>query len=64
MVAFREVEMEAEARSILREAIQRSGWYPGLSEEMRNRRIEEDVDRNWPLMLADARKRLERFRRL
>ncbi|GEO19327.1 hypothetical protein [Microvirga aerophila] len=52
-------EIEAEARAMVRDMIQRSRWYPGLPEEERNRRIEEDVELNWPLMLADARKRLE-----
>jgi hypothetical protein len=56
---IRDEEIEAEARAILREAIQRSNWYPSLSEKERNRRIEQDVEKNWPLMLADARKRLE-----
>jgi hypothetical protein len=59
MAKIRDEEIEAEARAMLREAIQRSRWYPHLPEEERNRRIERDVEENWPLMLADARKRLE-----
>jgi hypothetical protein len=59
MTKIQDEAVEAEARAILREAIQRSNWYPYLSEEERNRRIEQDVEANWPLMLADARKCLE-----
>jgi hypothetical protein len=57
---MRDEDIEAEARTMLREAIQHSGWYSYLPEEERNRRIEQDVEAHWPLMLADARKRLER----
>ena len=59
MAAIRDEEIEAEARAILREAIERSGWYRGLPEAERSKRIEEDVGRNWPLMLREARRRLE-----
>ncbi len=59
MAAIRDEEIEAEARAILREMIEQSGWYRGLSAAERTRRIEEDVDRNWPLMLREARRRLE-----
>jgi hypothetical protein len=56
---IRDEDIEAEAHAMIRDMIQRSRWYPGLPEEERNRRIEVDVELNWPLMLADARKRLE-----
>jgi hypothetical protein len=59
MAKIQDEAVEAEARAMLREAIQRSNWYPSLSEEERNRRIERDVEENWPLMLADAQKCLE-----
>jgi len=59
MVTVRDEEIEAEARAMLRETIQRSGWYRSLPEEERNKRIEQDVDQNWPMMLQEARKRLE-----
>ena len=59
MAAVRDEKIEAEARAMLRETIQRSGWYRSLPEEERNRRIEQDVDQNWPMMLQEARKRLE-----
>jgi hypothetical protein len=52
-------EIEAEARALLRETIQRSRWYSSLSEEKRHQLIEEDVDRHWHFMVQDARKRLE-----
>jgi hypothetical protein len=63
MAALREEEMEAVAQSVLREPIQRSGRYPGLPDEMRTRRIEEDVGRNWP-HVAGCSKHLDRVKRL
>jgi hypothetical protein len=56
---FQDEEIEAEARAVLRGALQRSGWYYGLPEDERNRRIEEDVGRYWQLMRHEAMKRLE-----
>lgn len=53
-------ELEAMARAILRDTIERSGWYPALRGEERRRLIERDVERHWPLMLEEARKRRER----
>jgi hypothetical protein len=52
-------EIEAEARALLRETIQRSRWYSSLPDEKRRELIEGDVDRHWPVMIQDARKRLE-----
>jgi hypothetical protein len=52
-------EIEAEARALLRETIQRSRWYSSLPDEKRQELIEGDVDRHWPVMIQDARKRLE-----
>jgi hypothetical protein len=52
-------ELAAIARALLREAIERSGWYPALSGEERRKRIEKDVDMHWHLMLDEARKRRE-----
>lgn len=60
MDPLRDEEIEAEARALLRETILRSGWYPGLRKEDRDRRIEQDVDRHWHLMRDEAVKRLER----
>lgn len=52
-------EVIALAKAILRQTILASGWYPWLGDEERQKRIEQDVDLHWPLMLRDARKRLE-----
>jgi hypothetical protein len=57
---IRDDQIEAEARAILRETIQRSGWYPGVSKAVRAQLIEQDVDRHWHLMKNDAMRRLER----
>lgn len=55
-------QVEAEARALLKEAIERSGWYPILSPEERGKRIEQDVERYWHVMAQDAAKRLlDRF---
>ncbi|GEO18082.1 hypothetical protein [Microvirga aerophila] len=56
---FNDEDIEAEARAMMRDMIERSGWYPSLRGEERQQRIEQDVDQNWPLMVPDARKRLE-----
>jgi tyrosine-protein phosphatase YwqE len=45
MVSIGQDQVEREARALLKEAIERSGWYPILSGAERNRRIEQDVDR-------------------
>ena len=55
-------QVEAEARVLLKEAIERSGWYPVLSGAERNKRIEQDVERYWHLMAQEAARRLlDRF---
>ena len=51
-------EVEAEARAIMRETIERSGWYPTLRREERELLIQRDVDRHWHLMIDEARRRL------
>ncbi|MXQ12416.1 hypothetical protein [Microvirga makkahensis] len=51
-------QVEAEARALLKEAIERSGWYPILSRAERDKRIERDVDRYWHVMAQDAAQRL------
>jgi hypothetical protein len=51
-------EVEAEARAMIRETIERSGWYPELRGKFRQERIDQDIERLWHLMIADARKRL------
>jgi hypothetical protein len=50
--------VEAEARVLLKEAIERSGWYPSLSPAERGKRIEQDVERYWHLMAQEASRRL------
>lgn len=57
-VKLRSEDIEAEARALIREKIQNSGWYPGLHGDERTRRIEEDVDRHWHLMFKEAARRL------
>ncbi len=47
------------AKALLRQTILASGWYPSLRDAERQKRIDQDVDLHWPLMVADARKRLE-----
>jgi hypothetical protein len=59
MATTRDEEIEAEARALLREAIERSGWYPSLRRIEREKRIAQDVDLHWHLMVAEARKRLD-----
>jgi plasmid stability protein len=64
MAASRDEQIEAEARAILRETIERSGWYPGVSKAVRAQLIEQDVDRHWYLMREDAVKRLDQREKL
>jgi hypothetical protein len=53
-------EIEARARTLMRETIKRSGWYPAVRGPERRQPIERDVEQHWHLMIADARKALER----
>ena len=59
MALIRDELIEAEARAIMRAAIEKSGWYPRLQGAVRQRRIDQDVDLNWHLMLPQVRERLE-----
>ncbi len=59
MPTITDEQVAAEARAMVRRMIEESGWYPKLRGEFRHARIEQDVDRMWHLMIADARKRLE-----
>ena len=54
--------VEAEARRMLRETIERSGWYLDIRPQTRAKRIEEDVEENWRMMAEAARERLEQGR--
>ncbi|GEO18697.1 hypothetical protein MAE02_63930 [Microvirga aerophila] len=38
----------------MRHMIRRSGWYATSRDEERRKRIELNVDQNWPLMVKDA----------
>jgi hypothetical protein len=58
MTATRDHDVEALAREMLRQTILKSGWYPALKGEERQRRINRDVDLHWHLMLSEAQKRL------
>ena len=60
MAAIPDDEIEELARALVCQAILASGWYPSVAEEKRRELIEQDVDRHWPLMIDEARKRLER----
>jgi hypothetical protein len=44
MMGIGQDQVERGARALLKEAIERSGWYPILSGAERNKRIEQDVD--------------------
>lgn len=57
-VTLRDDDIVAEARSLIRERIQESGWYPNFSREERSRLIEQDVERHWHLMIKEATRRL------
>jgi hypothetical protein len=46
------------ARSLLRQQIQDSGFYPQLKGKFRLEQIEQDVERYWHLMIPEARQRL------
>jgi primosomal protein N'' len=59
MAKTQDEEIEALARALLRETIERSGWYPALRGKFRQERIEQDIERHWHLMVPEARKRRE-----
>jgi hypothetical protein len=63
MALIRGEQIEVEARAILRESIERSGWYSGLRKKEREKLIQQDVERHWHLMIRDAVKQLEQRQR-
>ena len=63
VTALHDKEIEARARAMLRETIERSGWYPAMRGPERKQLIERDVERHWHLMMAEARKCLEQCRK-
>ena len=50
--------VEAEARRLLREQIERSSWFPGMQKEQRLAMIDQEVDAWWQLKLREAAKQL------
>jgi hypothetical protein len=59
MAEISDDEVIALAKALLRQTILASGWYPSLPDAQRQKRIDQDVDLHWPLMLRDARERLQ-----
>ena len=56
-------EIEAEARAMLRERLERTTWFRnGLTEEQRQAAVEQEVEARWHLFIHDAIKRLEKQR--
>ena len=59
MATIHNDEVELEARTMLRELIERTAWFHhGMTEDQRQAAIDQDVDRHWPLLASDAAKRL------
>lgn len=52
------LDVEAEARALLREKLRRLPWHAGLDPDERERRIEEDVETYWPTLTDEAVERL------
>ena len=59
MALIRDEQIEAEARAMMRATIEKSGWYPNLQGAALQRRIQQDVDLHWHLMLPKVREGLE-----
>jgi hypothetical protein len=59
VTALHDRQIEAKARAMLRETIERSGWYPALRGNERRELIERDVEQHCRLVMEDARKALE-----
>jgi hypothetical protein len=60
MALIRDEQIEVEARAILRESIERSGWYSALRKKEWEKLIQQDVERHWHLMIRDAVKQRQR----
>ncbi len=59
MPTIRNDEVEAEARALLREQIDRSPWFrEGLTDTERQKRISLEVDAWWHLKVEEAAQRL------
>ena len=50
--------VEAEARRLLRDQIERSAWFPAMRKEERRAKIEQEVDAWWHLKVKEAATRL------
>jgi hypothetical protein len=59
IVGILDADVRAEAKAMLREIILRSGWYPQLDPDLREQRIDRDVEEHWHLTAIDARLKLE-----
>ncbi len=52
-------DIELEARTMLRERIERTPWFHnGMTRKQRQAAIEREVDRTWHLFIFDAAQRL------
>ena len=59
MAIIRNEDIEHEARTILRERIERTPWFQrGMTKKQRQAAIEREVDRTWHLFIFDAAQRL------
>ncbi len=63
MPIFGPEQVEAEARALLRERIERTPWFQhGTTPEQRQAAIDHELDRWWHLMIDEAVRRLvERY---
>jgi tRNA(Ser,Leu) C12 N-acetylase TAN1 len=58
-VTIKDDEIEDEARAMLREQIERTPWFKvRMTKEQRRAAIEQEVDRNWHLLVPEVMKRL------
>ncbi len=59
MATVRNEDIEHEARTMLRERIERTPWFQnGMTKKQRQAAIEREVDRTWHLFICDAAQRL------
>ncbi len=59
MATVRNEDIEHEARTMLRERIERTPWFQnGMTRKQRQVAIEREVDRTWHLFIFDAAQRL------
>jgi hypothetical protein len=59
LATVRNEDIEHEARTMLRERIERTPWFQnGMTRKQRQAAIEREVDRTWHLFIFDAAQRL------